>query len=150
MSTLFMKCTLEDPSGGIDVSVIGYNEFELEGNTYKICGVKIKKEAEDKAEYHVKLKFDSDPNKSLDVISVLLTKCSKEVSEDVLLGYIRNTDVKYLMPFYNHYQGKVNNNLETTICRLNPQAYGANGITIRVGLKQRGWVKKVIQTLKSK
>lgn len=142
MSTLFMKCTLEDPSGGIDVSVIGNNEFELEGNTYEICGGKIKKKAENKPKYHVKLKFDSDPNKSLDVISVLLTKCSEKV-----LGYIRNTDVKYLMPFYNHDKGK---SLETTICRLNPQAYGANGITIRVGLKQRGWVKKVIQTLKSK
>lgn len=130
MSTLFIKCTLEDPTGEIDVKIIDRESFYHEGKHYSI---------------NTNL-GNVAPQLSMKVNKSLHHKLSDEIyitlgnSKESKLGYIPDSYVKYLMPFYNHCEKKkedINEYLAVELFKIDPSIDGVGGISIVISINEK-------------
>ena len=135
MSNVFIKCTLDDPKQECDLRL----ERDQNG-CYVDLGDQLKVYEAAKLELElIDLGHPQIPTE----IKVLTTEVHKNgqespVSHKQSLGYIPEVYVKYLAPLLNKdtvLSGRINDFFEATIHRIDTNACGSDGITIKICIK---------------
>ncbi len=136
MSNVFIKCTLEDPKQECDIVLKNEQNkpcIDLGGNNTVSEGGKLL----------LNLQHHTHPQIP-DAINVLTTEVHKNgqeapVSHKQSLGYIPEGYVKYLAPFLNEdaagFKDTFKNYFDVTIHRIDTNACGSDGITIKICVK---------------
>lgn len=128
MSNVFIKCTLEDPKQECDIVLKNKRNkpyIDLGGNVKVYEGK------------NLLLNYEHQTHPQIPDVIQVITK--KDENKDIRLGYIPEGYVKYLAPFLNEdaagFKDTFKKYFDVTIHRIDTNACGSEGITIKICVK---------------